>query len=297
MDDRPGQGLAGRWRWFGWLISVVTLIFIVRWLFQVESSTWASLRLLNAGWLIISVLIFQLWFLLRYIGWQAIIRRQGYGPGHSQNIRMWITSELLRYIPGNVWSFAGRYRGARQGGVARAGGVTALVLEALGLVSGAGLAACLLAGTTTFLTAGLLGTILLVTIGPPLMAKVAQRWARSGLATVTASDVLGLVTWYSLVWFVFALANVALFQAFGSSVTAGPGLMRLAWVSVASWLVGYLSFVTPMGLGVREVTFVGLVTPWLPVTLASVVSTVSRLWLVLSELVFLGLVWLVTKKP
>ena len=60
---------------------------------------------------------------------------------------------------------------------------------------------------------------------------------------------------------------------FGASV---PGLVTLA-AFVAAWTLGFVSFITPGGLGVREAALVGLLSPFLSVSEATAVALVSRI--------------------
>ena len=45
---------------------------------------------------------------------------------------------------------------------------------------------------------------------------------------------------------------------------------------VAAWVIGFLSFFTPGGLGVREAALVGLLSPHLSVSEASAVALMAR---------------------
>jgi len=61
---------------------------------------------------------------------------------------------------------------------------------------------------------------------------------------------------------------------------------------VFSLLVGYLSIITPMGLGVREGIVIWFLLPIMRLNLAAAVSIITRIFLILSELIFLGLIYL-----
>ncbi len=294
MDDRGGPSL-GRWRWVGWVVSVLALGFVVRWLLRVDRSVWHSFSSLNLGWLAVSLAFFLVWFWLRFRVWEFIIHRHGYEHGRGQNLRMWTTTELLRYIPGNVWSFAGRYKGARAGGVERGATIQAIALEAGGLVAGAALVTAVSAGGRWIFVAGLL-FILVMAYGPRLLQRL-LRLVKQETPLISRLESLSILVGYTGVWIVYGFAHVALFFAMRSTlgtISFGTAMS----VSVLAWLIGYITLITPMGLGVREATLAKTLTlnSNIALSTAGAVALVSRVWMVVSELVFLGLVMVVSRR-
>lgn len=305
MDDRRRESVTdsaaatpapsrGWWKQLGWLVSLLALGFVLRWLLRVDHSAWRSLTHVNGWWLVASLIIFQGWFLARYWVWEFIIHRHGYEHDRGQNLRMWITSELLRYIPGNVWSFAGRYRGARQGGVERGSTIQALVLEAVGLVAGATVVALLTIHAWWWVAPIIV--VAMITVGPQTI-----RWlfkiAKQESPSISRLESIIIIFGYCTGWIIFGLAHVALFRAMHSTIGSVANLTAIS-VSVFSWLVGYITIITPMGLGVREAIFSNrlVAQTHIPLATASLAAIVGRIWMVISELVFLGLVMIFSRR-
>ncbi len=287
MDDRPGQKI-NLWTVLGWVVTILALVFVVRWLTQLDRNVWESLQHLKYGWLFLSLCIFQVWFFMRFLAWEFIVHRHGSEAQRHQTLRIWTLSELARYVPGNVWSFAAKYRGSVKGGARPAAALQALGIEGFSQMSGAGLTAVLLYDVTNLWWVAL---VIVVTFPllVPLLLSMLTRWKRWGATPkISINESLGLLLWYSLVWTVFGAATALVYRSFSGvpSVT----MLWLIGINVAAWFIGYISIITPMGLGVREVAFVKLAAGILPNALASLIALVSRLWFVLSELVFLGLV-------
>lgn len=286
MDHRRGPRVI-RWRSLGWLLSLAALGFMARWLWQLDRQVWTSLTRLQPWFLLWSVGLFQVWLLTRYAAWHWISRRHGSQLLHRQNIRLWTISELMRYIPGNVWSFAARYRGTMSSGGERAATFQALIVEVLGLVAGATVISALL-----IQRAGGWAVALSIMAAVPIFAAMArplaQKVFRRELPQIGVGEMSGLMLWYGLGWIVFGLATSFVFRSF-------PDIPPLAWtqligLNVFAWLIGYVTIVTPMGLGVRELAFVRLLDGVVLTAVASLVALVTRLWFIVSELVFLGLV-------
>lgn len=288
MDDRPGPRLVW-WRLLGWLITLLALGFVVRWLLKVDHAAWRTLLELNGWWLAASVAVFQVWFILRFWGWEFIIRRHGYTAQRQQNLRMWISSELLRYIPGNIWSFAGRFQGATAGGVERKSSIHALILEAAGLLSAAGIVSLASLGQPWIWWTPL--AVILVVVVMPIIIRWMMRIMKHEALQFRWTEMAALLGLYLAVWIVFGLAHIVLFHALRPTIGALPASVAMG-VSVFSWFIGYITIITPMGLGVREATFSKslVAATSLSVSTAGLVAVISRVWLVVSEVIFFTLV-------
>jgi glycosyltransferase 2 family protein len=60
-------------------------------------------------------------------------------------------------------------------------------------------------------------------------------------------------------------------------------LINVIGIYNGAWAAGFLSFIAPGGLGVREGVMTILLKPYLPVAMAIIVAAVSRLWITLFE--------------
>lgn len=287
MDDHSGSRI-NWWRWLGWLVTLLALYFVGRWLTSLDPLVWQNLRHLRLTWLIGSLLLFQVWFLLRFLAWEMIVKRHGSDAQRHVTLRIWTISELARYVPGNLWSFAAKFRGSVNSGATSNGALQALAIEAFTQISGAGLMALLLYNAAQLWWIAMLWVVIFPYI-IPIGLSLLSRWKRWGVVPrVSVIESLGLLLWYGVVWLVFGLATAMVYRSF--SGVPSVSFMWLIGVNVAAWFIGYISLITPMGLGVREVAFVKLTADIVPSALASLIAIISRLWFVISELVFLCLV-------
>lgn len=252
----------------------------------------AALAAPEPALLVLGVMGIAAYFGFRAALWYAVTQPCAPRPSLRQSARIWFLSEFARYLPGNVWSFLGRVGGMRLAGVPVAQTTAALVREAATIVATAGLLLPVLRrledhqGSVPFdlLTAlagvaGIVGIALLVS---PLRYRVAPPSVR---ARVTA------VGWGVLAWVAFGWGNALVLRAFH----AEPSTVSLAFASVAAWLLGYVSLLTPSGLGVREGAFQLHLTSTFgtPVAIATGLALVSRLVLTAVEgLLVLGVLGL-----
>ena len=233
-------------------------------------------------------------------------------------LRIWFLSNLARFIPGVVWQFAGLASMSHARGVsplAAAGGVLlqqlALLLtgallslalapellsvwaEALPATSGTGrfaartgewahalpVALRLALGVAAFLVA----SALLPAIGPPV-SRLFQRL--TGRSVRLPAPPLREAATYLAANFVPWLAYGAGFWLFGIGLLgdAAPGLVTATAAFVVSYVAGIVVVVAPAGLGVREVVLYALLRPAVGDEAALVLSLVSRVWLIATEI-------------
>ena len=76
------------------------------------------------------------------------------------------------------------------------------------------------------------------------------------------------------------------------SLAFGPNWLPLTFAFSMAWLIGFLIFIFPSGLGMREVTLSGLLILNLGITYenASVISVLFRLWVTVAELLWIFLI-------
>jgi hypothetical protein len=106
--------------------------------------------------------------------------------------------------------------------------------------------------------------------------------ASAGVALPGARVIAGLALGYVVYWALTGLAFAALVRAM-FPLAASDVPLAIAGYS-ASYAVGFLSLLTPGGLGVREGVLVLALAPIMPAGPALVVALVSRLWMMLFEL-------------
>jgi hypothetical protein len=225
--------------------------------------------------------------------------------------RIYLGAEFVRYIPGNVWHVITRVLWAEQRGVPKAMGFASMVIELATKISSAALVFAvglffwqdtsgLLSGVprTAFITIGALAVpLLLLGLYPPLL----QGMLNAGLRRVKRApvrlmlryrDVLLVTFCWGLSWLVAGTGFYLLVLALVSTPLPGAALPLCIGIYALAWDIGFLSFVTPSGLGVREAVTVVLLTQahLVPagaagVGVATVVAIIARLLSTGAELV------------
>jgi uncharacterized membrane protein YbhN (UPF0104 family) len=254
---------------------------------------------LAPGWALLALIGLELTWLFELATWRTILWSLGGPLPFWRSAQIWFLSNLMRYIPGNIWQFLGMAEMAAQDGVPRLATLTSIVLhQVISTAAGIVLAAVYFASAGQGEWLGRIRPLLLLAplglflLQPALLERILN-WAMAKLGrpplkvTLTWGQVWVLLLRYVLVWLGMGLSFAAMTRALTpAGWTMVPALMA-AWT--AAYIIGYLSMLTPSGLGVREGAMVLLLAPVFPLSVAAVVAIVARLWMVLGELVGAGI--------
>lgn len=271
----------GSWGWFLW--SQFDALRAYPW--QIEARPFAAGLLWGA-----------VYFAGLAVCWTLLLRTMGGAAravGLADGVHIWLSTMLARYIPGNVWHIVGRVALAGRLGVSKsqvAASATveqlltlmgALAVFGLGLPfwrGGAGPEAWML----LLIPAGL--ALLHPRALGALMAWAARRLGRPELAwPYTYPAMLGLLGAYTLA---NLAAGAALYVIVDALAGAEPAQFAfLAGATGLAWAAGYLSLLTPSGLGVREAALTALLAAALPLPVAVAASLAHRLALTLGEVI------------
>lgn len=251
--------------------------------------------------------------------WQLILKRLGYTVPWRVCLKIYLAAEFVRYIPGNVWHVLTRVTWAEREGVPKSFGLASMTVELATKIAAAALTFAVsllwwsgLAALTG--GAGHFATVALAVVAVPLLViglqpRLLELALNSGLRLLKREPIhLGLayrdILLVSLGWV-------------GSWIIGGLGfwlaihaVLPLAFTAVQApicigiyalgWDIGFLSFITPSGLGFREgavallLHLAGIVPD---LALATVLALLAaRLLPTLAELVSVGWAYAVTQR-
>ena len=286
------------------IASIVFVAAALAFLGLLVRSQWSELRTydweIEPGWAVLALVGLEVAWLFEADTWRSILAGLGGRLPFGRAVEIWYLSNIMRYIPGNVWQFLGMAEMAAEDGVSRVSTLTSIVLhQAISTAAGLSLVAIYFAVTDQAEWAARFRPVLwLIPLGllllQPRLLEAVMNWV---LAFVKRPPIRVTLTWgqiwvllfrYVIVWLMLGLAFAALVRSL-TVVNCGDVPWLIAtWVT--AYTVGYLSMLTPSGLGVREGVMALLLGQLLPVSVAVVVSIVARLWMVAGELLGAGVV-------
>lgn len=260
---------------------------------QVQQYKWK----INYFWLGFSLLILLGNFAYLSWVWSEVLKIFGKPLKLKKAFKISYLSNLARYLPGRIWQYVSLVAMCEREGISKSSSTASFVLSQLInipaallliLVTGALPAVTkqswikdaiwLLGGTIT------LGALIVIT--QPKLTDKTLRWLLCKLEktepalALKKTSLAGIFASYVFGWFLHGTA----FFFFTVAVTSRvDNFFPILGAYVAAYLIGYLSFFTPGGLGVREAVLALILTIYFPSPVAILISTLSRLWVVLGE--------------
>jgi uncharacterized membrane protein YbhN (UPF0104 family) len=288
-----------------WGVAIVALIFLVRVLLDSSAELQRYPLTIEPGALALSFVALSVPLLLAVPLWVWGLRWLGASLALADAARIWFLSNTVRYVPGNIWQPLTMVVLARERGVDEVRTATSVALN------------WILSNLSGLLVAGVYWTVdpaapsrerlwllplvvivALLALHPAVLGRVLRLALRAtGRAQTHAALGFGRLVWLLLlhcgVWVGYGVA----FALFWSALYPFDWreLPRLTGVFAGAYAIGFLSLLTPSGLGVREGALVFFLSGVYPVAVVTVVALLSRVWLIAGELLCTGLVLLFTR--
>ncbi len=297
---------------FSWPLGIVGIVFLVYTLSQQHIQFSSILKNVNPFFLLISVVCFFLYYLLRSFVWQIILKEKDILIPLPKSVYIWGISELKRFIPGNFWAFLGRGVLLSAEGVGKKEIVHLLFIEIqfflIGCVFLSGFAVPFLVRDLSisflyspFLPYGSIGATTLC-LGIFLFHKSLSGHELFGFKKIWKifpgfSFNITVYIQFLTVLYLLLFGIGSYFAVLSMSFLTPREFLSFVFFFVFSLFFGYITIVTPMGLGVREgIISVGL-APFIGPGNAIVAALLTRILQIAGEAVFLilSVVWLRNK--
>ena len=233
--------------------------------------------------------------------WKVILGGLGTPLSYRKSYRIFFLSQLGRYIPGKVWGILGLVYLSDKEGVSKViSGASVMLQLMLQVVSGLMVFAVTLPfwesldavpGLNVLLLSVPAGLILLhpavVSRGVNLALRLTGQ-AETEL-TWSYSYLLRQLGLWAGFWLVNGVAYHFLIRSIDSSPL--PRVFVLAGIFSIAWVVGFVSLVTPAGLGVMEGTLAFLLSFYFPIHVATVIALWTRVVRTAVDLVSAAIAW------
>ena len=234
-------------------------------------------------------------------GWKYLLRVHGIALPFRNLIYSYLLPNFGKYLPGKVLFFAGRVELThRLSGKSRTIAINLLLLETFFLVGSAALLThhfffefYEIESSFRLLLSGLLFLVILFLIFWPRTLEYPVNRVLAVFSQPKISlklfprDMLDLIFNYSFIWILYGLSGVALVCCL--SPLSFSESVYVASAFILSWLVGFLSVITPGGLGVREAILVLSLQNMIGSANAVVLALLARLSWSAIELAISGL--------
>lgn len=290
------------------LIILLVIFFISRVLWENSQELKDFEWQINWGFLILALLLHTVSFSLLGFSWDKILSEVVGKSLDSKKVwQIFFTSQIIRYIPGKIWSFINLGVANKEKlGIRKTHTLLAIFMEiALRMAIGALISVIVLFeifhsySIFYYIILALTVFVAFIVIFNQKFLNKILNWMfrKKGKNFVSQTKfrlktLLKLSGIFACHWLVFGIGLYFLIISLGINIS----IFKAVGIDILSWIIGYLSFLTPSGVGVREAVMIILLMPYTSLALATVISVFARLVFILGEIINLGIVYFVTKE-
>jgi uncharacterized membrane protein YbhN (UPF0104 family) len=224
--------------------------------------------------------------------WHYLLRSCGADISFRDSLGSFIFSHLGRYIPGKIWTILGRVVLTSQQGVPKSVSAQCAAIEVMiGIVSGISLSMLVLPSIEGFegYTIGVFSLVaiaLIIFLQPKIFGGSLnfglRLFGRDPIEiTYRFQHLLWALAMHISAWLIFGTGFYLLVLSIDPASTLTP--LYATGAFAGAWVVGYLSFLTPAGIGVREAALIGVLLLWMPQEIAILSAIASRLLTVIAD--------------
>lgn len=280
------------------IVVLSLLIFFIFTLYQnrvgIINFPW-RFNLLNLLLLIFSLLPI---YLCNILAWHLTTKALGSKNSYLTSVRIWLFSNISRFIPGGIWQYAGRIYLAKKEGMPVIVATSAILIESLLTVTiGIMLSVLFLPSKIGYERLGVLPVtfslsfvILLFLVltnknGLYLLSLIIKKIVNKGeiiYKTKIPFHFLPILILSFGAQFFIDGALLFFLSRFAIDLSFQQYFLFVGIFSI-SWIIGYLTFLAPSGLGVQELTLTFFLSQYMPFSIAGTVAILFRILLLLSE--------------
>lgn len=242
--------------------------------------------------------------LLRGITGKQVSFRDAFTLFHLANI--------TRYLPGRIWGVVRLLSLSHQFGLSKAAVGSSLTLHVgVETVLGGLIGLSLLfspkirettvgilasfSGRTLLLTFVVVGLLAGILFCIPKLADRVKAFLKTLRQLVKKSRLWGnVLAVHSLLWICQGFAFFLFVKSFAPVEWTEAGVLSACFAF--AWVVGFLSFLTPGGLGIREGLLGLLLANYMPATQATLVALLCRLWMLSAEMLLALIAFWIDRK-
>ncbi len=295
------------------IISIAIILIIFYFLGKEIYDSWSLLPTFkwrfNFPFLFASILVLLISYFFSPYCWNLIMRNLKEKLSYKKSMKIWGLSQLGKYIPGKVWTFLGMiYLCKTEKISAKKGAAAAVLMTLFDIVSAVLLSIYILCYIAILyvkiplVLIPLLMAFLLFLVFISIHPKVWNFFLNLVLKILKRKTIKFKIAYPIKILFVYIIKWVIIgssFYLFLISVYTLPlnfkNWLTVLSIWVISWEIGFLSLLTPIGLGVREgmITLLLQILVNVPPPVGAIIAISSRLWSLFVELFFIGVVALV----
>src|SRR3989344_165706 len=274
-------------------LTIVSFYFIFNFIYRNREEILPIFSNFNLVSYLLGFFFLTIFFFLRALVWKNILKHQGFEVETAKSVYLLSSSEIKRYIPGSILAFISRVKNFNFLKIPTKKMVKMIFYESLifvfssFLISIPGLVFIIKGfNISQFFADYLFISLMLFLLSISLISAVFLiKFNRIKSFAKKIYPLKEAFVLMALSWIFFGVGNYLIAASF---VYLDPiRIVALSSFFVLSWLIGYLSIVAPLGLGVREAVIIYGLSPIISLPLSATLSVLLRVSHIASEIIFL----------
>lgn len=279
-------------------ITVIVIIsyFLLKNLFNNWQEFIQSVENFNLFPIILSLGLLLIFYTTHSIIWKLIIKDLGHDISIKKAIKIRSISEIGRYTPGKIWHFLGRTYFSKKLGIPKTTTLTSLAIETLSMMVSAVTIFLLFSSNIIEMNALLILSILLISliilrskyfnilINKILIKK--GKIKKKININIPLTSLITILILYGVSWIIIGGSLLLTIKSLFPEISYFS-ILNITGIFAISWVIGYISFLTPGGIGIREGTMAILLSSQLSQPIAIAVPILFRILTVISELLMI----------
>lgn len=283
------------------VITIVIFVFLYKAFFRNYAQIYDYKFELNFYFLLMSFPFLFIGFPLSVHAWKITLEMLGENLKFKKCFELTSLCLLFKYLPGHFWSDLGKIYYCKSEGIPRTKTFVSIYIgQWLTITTG-----ILLYLVSIFFDGGKiifesvmipkylpLGFIIIIFFHPKVFVWcinfILQKSEKQKIEfKIDISGILELVVIYSILWI---LSGIGFNFLINSIFPIGfEKILLISGIFSISWVVGFIAFFAPMGLGVREGILSALLSFFIPSSIAIIIAVSARIWLIIPELIYGGI--------
>lgn len=283
IDPSYGKKASAVWKrakpWIKRAATIILVVVLFYYMLRPVSGRWHEvgdqIRQYNPWRFLLASALFALFLaFFRGLTWLKMIKGFGYRIPLAAGLRIFVSGELARYLPGTVWQVLGRVHLIKPYGVPKSVCATSQILEIAtfllaNIFIGLGCLLWFMGKADAAMQPYLIGALVLLplltlALHPKIFYGVANRILRRLGKPAFSQRLRGkkLTKYFFAYLLGLAFQSVAIYVLLGDALHIKEAhWWKLAGPYCLAWCAGFIvGFMSPGGLGVREYVFVGMLT-------------------------------------
>jgi hypothetical protein len=264
------------------------------------------------GYSAIALIIRVVAFSWLAILWGLILKNLQYPVSRRWAVSVYLTNELNKYLPGNIWQLYGRVRSAQQIGIPLSVGTASIVLEPLLMITAAtGLGLLMVPQWHSLAPLSLLFGCLLLGLHPQVLSWMTQAIASVQQSQFVRSEMSRLIPAVGKPITPIQMQQYPLHILLGQFLFIGLRSLAFVFTAIAftpvpltemlplmggfslAWIISIVLPLTPGGIGIFEAASMQLLGGMMAPTALVYALILYRVISVLTEVIGAGLGWLI----